>query len=390
MNNKTAWTYLGRAAALCLATSGLACSDSVSGDKDDAEEVTAIPQASTAPIALLPLPASGLPLETPNLTWTYVEFADTKCRTGSPAGIALSRNAASDKLMIYFEGGGACFDSTSCLISPGTTDGFTAEKKEGLFNRAHAENPVADWNIVYVPYCTGDTFGGTRADSVVPGVDGVHQFVGYNNTKTFLQRIVPTFPNVKDILVTGISAGGYGAAQSAVLVQRAFPATKVKLLDDSGPGFSTAVMPECLQAKWRELWGLDGSFLAECGDRCPNKNDFTRDYALAMARTFQDRPSGLIESVQDAIISRFFGAGLNNCTGRSLLDQVPLDIYTADLLSFRDAVSVTPNFGTYLPQSTQHTWIGADGLYKAEFNGVRLIDWVSRIVRGEVPGHVGP
>ncbi|MDB4976953.1 MAG: hypothetical protein JWN48_5294 [Myxococcaceae bacterium] len=340
-------------------------------------------------IKLKPFSATGQPLDAPtDARWTFFEFPDTTCQDGSPAGISVSRVAGSKKLMIYLEGGGACFDSNSCFISPGNTKSFPVEHSQGLFDRTKPNNPVKDWNYVYVPYCTGDTHGGARRDVMVAG--SLHQFTGYSNITAFLQRIVPTFADSTDVLLTGISAGGYGAAQNAVQVGSAFPNVKMKLIDDSGPGFSTKVMPSCLQVLWRDLFGYKDTFLKDCGAACPDHDNFVNDYAVTITRSFSDRSSGMIESLQDGIISKFIAAGNNNCTGRALIDQVPLDIYAADLLSFREQVKPYPNFGTYLPTSTQHTWLGLDLLYTESAGGVNLIDWVTKIVNGEAPGNAGP
>lgn len=375
----------GTALSLCLLLSGAlaACA----GDEPSAEEI-----AKSATIELKPFPITGQPIELTDKIWTWVDFPDTKCRDGSPAGIALSKNSASKKVMFYFEGGGACFDALTCLISPGNTnlELFREEKRAGVFNRAMAQNPVGDWNFVYVPYCTGDTHGGTRSDVVIEGVQGLNHFVGYLNVQKFLQRVVPTFHDATDVLITGISAGGFGAAQNAVSIARAFPGAHLSVIDDSGPGFSTAVVPECLQRKWRETWGLDASFLADCGKACPNPDDFTQDYALAMTRTFQDWPSGLIESTRDSVISGFFGAGLQDCTATPLLSSVPGDIFEADLLAYREKARQYPMFGTYFPSGTKHTWLADDDMYTASTGGITLVDWIGKIVTGQAPGHAGP
>jgi len=280
----------------------------------------------------------------------------------------------------------------SCLISPGNADIFKAEKTAGLFNRNKPENPVANWNFVYVPYCTGDTHAGAHENAELPDQPGVlHQFVGYTNMKKFLNRVVPTIPNPTNVLLTGISAGGFGAAQNALLVQNSFPNTKIKLIDDSGPALSPAVFPPCLQKKWREAWSLDKTYLADCGEPCQKDPDnFAQPLTLAMAATFSDRPAGLIESSRDSVISAFFGAGLNNCTGTALLNQVPGELFKSDLLGFRELIKDYPAFGTWIPEGTQHTWIGADGLYTASIGDKKLIDWVRDIVNGVNPGNYGP
>lgn len=337
-----------------------------------------------------PFPTNGQPIAAREGVWTYLEFPDTACRDGSPAGIAVSLSPRSKKVMIYLEGGGACFDAFTCAINPANTSLMRTERTDGVFSRENLENPVRDWNFVYVPYCTGDTHGGARPDATVEGVRGRQQFVGYLNMQKFLQRIVPTFRDATDVLLTGVSAGGFGTAQNAVLVQRAFDKVKVKMIDDSGPPLSRASIPECLQKKWRTLWNFDETFLRECGASCPNSNDFSQDYGLFLAKAFQDRPSGLISSDRDSIIAGFFGAGLDNCTGTALLTPLPAADFQKDLLAYREKVRVYPNFGTYFPASFDHTWIGDNGFFSVKVQGVRLLDWFGKIVGGQAPGHVGP
>ncbi|MDB4989405.1 MAG: hypothetical protein JWN04_4583 [Myxococcaceae bacterium] len=342
-----------------------------------------------AGITLRPFPTNGEVLKAPDKKWTYIEFPDTQCRDGSKAGIAVSLESSSKKLMIFLEGGGACFDPISCLANPANTSGMQAEQTAGIWDRSNSQNPVRDWNFVYVPYCTGDTHAGAKPDGMVAGV-GPQKFVGYLNMQKFLNRIVPTFKDATDVLLTGISAGGFGAAQNAVLVQRAFSNVKVRAVDDSGPPLSKDAIAPCLQDKWRTTWGLDQSYLDDCGADCPKKDDFAQDYGLFLAKTFADRSSGLIESAQDSIISGFFGAGLNNCTGVVLLTPVPGDVFQKDLLAFREKVKPYSSFSTYIPSGTQHTWLSNPTFYTGTAGGTKLVDWFTKIVNNEVPGHVGP
>lgn len=340
-------------------------------------------------LGLPPFETNGAVIEAADKKWTYIEFPDTQCRDGSKAGIAVSKNSASKKLMIFLEGGGACFDAQTCLANPANVGRQTAEKTTGVFDRANSNNPVRDWNIVYVPYCTGDTHAGDNAGFNVPGV-GPQQFVGYANMKKFLDRVVPTFQDATDVLLTGVSAGGFGAAQNAVLVQRAFSRVKVKAIDDSGPPLSKLAIPECLQDIWRKSWGLDKTFLADCGASCPNPKDYAQDYGLFLAKTFSDRSSGLIEAAQDGIISGFFGIGANNCTGILLLTAVPGATFQKELLAFREKVKPYSSFSTYIPAGTQHTWLSSASFYTGAVGGTKLVDWFGKIINDQVPGHVGP
>ncbi|MDB4984958.1 MAG: uncharacterized protein JWN04_136 [Myxococcaceae bacterium] len=351
----------------------------------DARIVDASASDASAPPVVL-----GKPFTAPDKTWTWIDFPDSFCRDGSTAGIAVSLNSASDDLMIYLEGGGACFDSLSCLANPTTAPHGGPSANDGVFDRSNALNPVRDMNFVYVPYCSGDVHAGTNPSSMVPGVAGTQKFVGRLNIEAFLKRVVPTFPNAKKVVLTGISAGGFGAAASAVPVQRAFPNIKIALIDDSGPPLSSKYVTPCLQKTWRELWGLDNSMLADCGSDCKNKDDFLLDFALHLAATYSDRKAGLLESAQDGIISGFFGAGMNNCTGIVLLTPIPGDQYQQGLVEFRDAVKAYPNFATFYPPGTQHTWLGGASFYTLTVGGTKLVDWVSNIIADKPIQNVGP
>ena len=336
-------------------------------------------------------PTTGMPLETPDGMWKYHEFSETSCREGTKAGVTVFKNGASKKLMFFFQGGGACFDLPSCLANPGAVAaGDKAGPSGGILDRRNPANPVKDWNFVFVPYCSGDVFCGTNPNANIELV-GPQKFVGFLNTQAFLQRIAPTFPDVTDLLVTGVSAGGFGASTSVVLIQRAFPNVKVKLLNDSGPPMPSSVLSTCLQKTWRETWGYDNSILKDCGAGCPKKDDFTFDYGLWLAKTFGNRLSGLIESNHDGIISLFFGAGSNNCASPfGLAPAIPPNDFEKGLLEFREAVKAYPTFGSYIPSSDQHTWLQGASFYSATYGGTKMVDWVSDIINDKGTKHVGP
>ena len=120
---------------------------------------------------------TGMPIMAPERTWTWVDFADAKCRSGSAAGVSVNLNPSSKRVMIYLEGGGACFDSQTCGANPDSV-GSQNPGASGVFDRTRSENPVADWNYVYVPYCTGDVHMGAKKDGQIEGVSGTQQFVG--------------------------------------------------------------------------------------------------------------------------------------------------------------------------------------------------------------------
>jgi hypothetical protein len=351
-------------------------------DSGDADGLSAKP----------PFMATGMPIMAPDNMWTWVPFSDTKCRGGTAAGISVNLNSASKRVMIYLEGGGACFDSQTCGSNP---DAVSSQNpgSAGVFARTRMENPVKDWNYVYVPYCTGDVHMGAKDDGQVAGVTGTQHFVGRLNLTAFLHRIIPTFPNPEKVLLTGVSAGGFGASSNAAFVQYAFGSNPVTVIDDSGPTFSNKYLPTCLTQTYVKTWGLDKSILDDCGSTCSADADYSVQFLDYSAKRSEGRFNGLIESDQDSIIRGFFGIGTNNgandCMGVLLLTSMSADDFLAGLLEYRERVKPYAGFSTFYPSSTQHTWLGGDSMYTAMAGSVSMVSWVQGIIDGKPAVHAG-
>ena len=233
-------------------------------------------------------------LDPPPMEWTYFEVPGTRCMNGSPAGFGISHNPNSSNVMIYLEGGGACFNDTC---------DFTAfnipfiPPSDGIFSRSNSNNPVKDWTMIYVPYCTGDIHAGD-AEKQLGGQ--LRQFRGYSNITRYLELWVPSFATER-VLLTGISAGGFGAALNASQVARAYgDEVELTVIDDSGPPLSNDVIPPCLQTLFRETWNLDGTVLAECPACDPN--DFATGLLDHVLTTHPNVRFGLFSNTADQII----------------------------------------------------------------------------------------
>ena len=333
------------------------------------------------------------PLDPPPLEWKYIEVPGTLCMNGNVAGFGISRNPDSKNLMIYLEGGGACFND-ACDFSAFNIPFIPPP--DGIFNRQNPDNPVKDWSMVYVPYCTGDIHGGDR-DTMLGGQ--VRKFHGYRNITRYLQQWVPTFPDMDNVLLTGISAGGFGAGLNGVQVADAFgDGPQMIVIDDSGPPMANDVIPPCLQQTFRDVWGLDDTVLAECGGDCPDPNNFASGLIDHTFNTHPDIRFALFSNTADLVIRGFmsfgYGNGMaDNCEGVPTI--VPADVYEGGLLDLRakheDIAStyyigqdeILYNFGQ------GHTVLRSPSFWTTVIDGVQLSDWVGAVIDGEVQ-HVGP
>lgn len=87
-----------------------------------------------------------------------------------------------DKLLLFFQGGGACWDKLSTSGDFCTTDA-NPSGLNGVFDRENPANPFAGYTVVQVLYCSGDLHAGnvTRPYTDSAGEPVVQ--VGYENTK---------------------------------------------------------------------------------------------------------------------------------------------------------------------------------------------------------------
>jgi cysteine-rich repeat protein len=358
-----------------IVEAGEACDDGANADRFDG----CLPDCTAWPLAM------GTPLDpTPDRTWQWIPIEGARCRNGSQAGFGLSRSSGSRNLMIYLEGGGACFNS---LCDVTAFDTPFVPPIDGIFDRLGPGNPVAEWNMVYVPYCTGDVHAGDATDVVIDTATGpiTSQFVGYRNIGLFLERLVPTFRDADQVLLTGISAGGFGAALNGERTQEAFGPVPVILLDDSGPPMSTAAIPTCLQHTFRTTWNFDATFLALCGSDCPNADDWVLDYLHHVEGVFAHRGLGLVSNTQDMVIRTFYGFGANDCMG-GVVDGT---VYQNELLAIRADRTPGDLFGTYYVTGIGHTFLRTPSFYLTGVGGTPLTNWVADLLAGH-PTQVGP
>jgi len=373
---------------------------------------------------------SSTPITRPNTTvgqtyndWTYYEVEGAICRDGSAAGYYL-REGSSENLLVFLNGGGICYDDFFCAINPANVEqslsgesviGLTVENvaqallperqvpaDEGIFKR-DPRNPVADWTMVYVPYCTGDLHGGTERDSsvITPTALPPQQFVGYTNIGLFYRSFGLDYLDAKKVLLTGASAGSLGVLFNFDRTQQFFTNSEVIAIMDSGVPFRKAYLPPCLQKKWRELWKLDAIIPTECS-ACfnPDGSGLSELYGYYRNKYAGRVLGGLVSTDQDEVVKLFFSAGNNNCTGNPLLAELvklgsrgvisvyPRELYPEGLKDFIENVAGLDQSGSYVFIGETHQHLFRNRYY--EFNGLNMTiaAWVMDLING-VPTHVG-
>ena len=192
-----------------------------------------------------------------------------------------------DKISFYACGDGGLVADLAARIGI-----HTLSKKES--------NPFRDWNMLAIPYTTGDFHCGA-GDFPYTALDGSKQVLhhhGYTNYRTALQEAMKHMGNNPDqILVTGFSAGGFGTALLTDDVMRTFPnCNDVTSYVDSGfmiyPGW-----PEVARNVWKAP--------TEIAERIHSDN-ITLDCLQALKQDHGDRVKIAFScSTRDAALSEY-------------------------------------------------------------------------------------
>lgn len=191
-----------------------------------------------------------------------LEATTGKTATYNPEFAFFVKRGAANNLLIFFMGGGACWNITNCaykhtsspqlfesnlILGLASTGGGRARGLGGIMDTSNANNPFKDWTVVWIPYCTGDLGMGQKdyeyTDDYQPGTytgDKVSiRHRGMVNIQLVLQWLRNNITTQPDkLFVTGISAGSYSAILSFPMIRRVFnsSSTKAYVLGDAGVG----------------------------------------------------------------------------------------------------------------------------------------------------------
>jgi hypothetical protein len=201
--------------------------------------------------------------------WIKIEPPGVVCGNNSQYKFWANFSAASDKLVVVFEPGGACWDYDSCTGRNGirgaaNVNGLKDDHYElasfisPFLSRFDDTNPSREWNMVYVPYCTGDVHTGNNVVTYqgTPNVEFHHR--GHDAVQEVVKWIDGNFTHVPKMIVTGCSAGGVGALVNYRFLRNGVRAVeKGYLIDDSGPVFPSTGYSQPLHAMIRGAWNID-------------------------------------------------------------------------------------------------------------------------------------
>ena len=255
--------------------------------------------------------------------WLKFEPEGAVCANGTPYKYFARFSETSDNVVVFFEPGGGCWDyescsgggpfNTECLNDPGSTclpdDYATAylnfdipdaikdiAEQFGIIDgnvpvdfafpilsTDSVVSPMADWNKIFLPYCTGDTHIGntvqTYSDPTGQEPDIEFHHKGFENTQRVIEDMNRMFPEVPRMMVTGCSAGGLASMANYSFIREGMPGIeRGYVLADGAPIIPSKLAngedSHSLQLHLtvRDVWDLD-PILARIPGAAPTSQD---------------------------------------------------------------------------------------------------------------------
>jgi hypothetical protein len=318
--------------------------------------------------------------------WQTVQLAPQTgavCGNGSPYKFFVNRVPNTTNTIIYLEGGGACWDYASCTGQNGirgarNPDGIPNDYMSLLNPGASLVSPLVvrlhpwtrtkpqNWNMIYVPYCTGDIYSGDKVavyqdpQNQKPPLIWHHN--GLRNTRAVVAWLKNNLPRPAQLLTTGCSAGGAGSLTNYVGIRQDMAPTRGFLLDDSGPVFSAPPGSDIAQYPSRPLqdyiraaWGLNEGPVPYLQSRLPGLDgaDLGSLYSALSSNLPGDR-LGHTHFWQDLNYSSYsyerFHPDIINAPDAATKEALIHAKWAVDTERLRGQLTNLGNFGGYFPQ----------------------------------------
>ncbi|ANP47441.1 pectin acetylesterase-family hydrolase [Candidatus Viadribacter manganicus] len=288
------------------------------------------------------------------------------------------RRGTLDGLVVFFDGGGACWDDVTCAIprrreAERDDDGFykaelipsdNPNRFSGIFDLDNPRNPVRDWSFVYVPYCTGDVHSGSntaRYRDPDTGEPYTIEHRGADNFRVVLHWLKDNFPQPEQILVAGSSAGAYGASTHFPRIRAAFPRGRALMLGDAGQGVMTQEFLDQRNASWR--FALPREVFARNTVLTPEV-----DVVGRLAARYPGDRFAQYTTAHDITQSSFYAlmGAENACLA-----------WTANMTTALAQRQHAGNFRSYLASGETHSILRTPRFYTEQSGGAPLAEWLA-------------
>jgi pectinacetylesterase len=321
-----------------------------------------------------------------------------KCVNGSPYHFFVKRGTQ-NKVLYYFQGGGACWEQLTCSahtctqdVDPNGTDSPNFPHP-GFADPNNPANPFRDWSQVFVAYCSCDIHFGDAAQDYTnfnPSSPYHVEHRGFENARVVEKFAREHFVDPNMVFVAGSSAGAYGAQLHAPLLQEVWPAAQFAVLADAGNGVITQNFLETYFPNWNFEANLPPEFpqlkqVIDAGTGIPG-------YTEAVASIFPRTRFAHYATAYDGSSggqTGFYAVMLNNNNPVAALTwwtascQFNPVLRAQAMAQYNTITPLTNNYRYYIGTGSRHTMWGSDKVYTDTTGGVPLlVDWVNAMIGG--------
>jgi Pectinacetylesterase len=324
--------------------------------------------------------------------------ADTACAFGDPYRFFV-RDGSSDKIVIDFQEGGACWNGESCQkLSPGYLSSINPREPmsgKGMYDLSNEKNPVRNWTHVHIPYCTGDLHVGSRDVKYFHGKAFTVKHRGAINSRAVLDWVYKNYPKAKQVFVTGCSAGGYGSLLWTPWIARHYQNARVSQLGDSAVG----IIGKGFYENGLLRWGAQNAISDDTAELQAMQNDITKfDVTKAYelyAKAFPKTTFSQFTTEFDKVQTQFFiysQYGISNINVASP-DLKPTPEQTQEWALAREnalkQLLGVSNFSSFVTnKSDAHCILQDDQFYSLTVSNTPFTTWFSQILKNTTPTSV--
>lgn len=329
--------------------------------------------------------------------WTRIPVPEAVCLYNTDYSFFVRpAEVETSKVMIYFEGGGACWDGFTCASKGQFASQFDVKEDDvavytaGMFDYSNPDNPVSDYHAVFLPYCSGDVHSGasTQTFDVPAGVDTQDlnvedgkitiEFQGFENASKVLEWVYANFVTPEQVFVAGCSAGGYGASTHAPFIMNHYSDTEVVMFSDAANGVS----PRNWEGfnTW-DIFANNPEFIDSLAGITGERYNTTLRYR-EMAKAFPNNRFAQFNSFLDTVQVGFYGLLIGTPVSQENFPQIGPRWATQMWSNILSLETVNPNFYSYTAGGLLHCITPDPAFYEYTVQGVRFDQWVKSLLDG--------
>lgn len=251
----------------------------------------------------------------------------------------------------------------------------------GILNRTDPDNMFADWNIVHLPYCTGDLHIGNKVNGstesgveAILGYDGclkkkmsIHQ-VGYLNTMAVLKWALANFPDPEHLIIGGSSAGALAAQILSAYVANAWKvdqrSIRYSILADSYVGVLPAKRAGGELVRYYGACDVDLKAPADIVAGCKTGKVTVTEMVTAMLKQTPYSDWLFIDSKADSVQRYFYQMFKDGIFAYPFPNLINAADFFGNMTTMIDAYkTASSRVSAFFVESEQHVYLMYQGLF---------------------------